>query len=355
MPSFSHLAFPSGSPVSHRVLITSRRNLTWSSTAPTPRAPSPPPSKRCSNWGRWGADDVLGTLNFLDDAKRARGRGAGPARRAASRCRSASTERPAEGLAPAHQPGAHDARHRAGRRARHQGFPHGSAAPTTSSSCRCRLDPVGRPRPHLRPRQRLERPPRRRRRHQRGRPRHRHRDRRRPDSPAAASCSTSAGRVGTDGELPDGFAITAEHLEATIAAQGESRTGRPRRHRAGAHRPAHPRPTRPGRRRAGATTPAAPRPACRSPPPTGCTAPRSPGSPPTPGASRCGPTSSTSPSSRCTRSRSRTSACSSARCGTSTRSPPTARPTACYDFWLTAAPLPVTGAVGAPVNPIAVK
>jgi hypothetical protein len=26
-----------------------------------------------------------------------------------------------------------------------------------------------------------------------------------------------------------------------------------------------------------------------------------------------------------------------------------------YDCWLTAAPLPVTGAVGAPVNPIAVK
>jgi kynurenine formamidase len=26
-----------------------------------------------------------------------------------------------------------------------------------------------------------------------------------------------------------------------------------------------------------------------------------------------------------------------------------------YDFWLTAAPIPVTGAVGAPVNPIAVK
>src|SRR5690606_40532853 len=33
--------------------------------------------------------------------------------------------------------------------------------------------------------------------------------------------------VGTDGELPDGFAITAEHLEATIAAQGPSaRVGR---------------------------------------------------------------------------------------------------------------------------------
>jgi len=27
----------------------------------------------CSNWGRWGADDVLGTLNFLDAAKRREG------------------------------------------------------------------------------------------------------------------------------------------------------------------------------------------------------------------------------------------------------------------------------------------
>ena len=37
-------------------------------------------AKRCSNWGRWGADDVLGTLNFLDDAKRRAGRRAGPPR-----------------------------------------------------------------------------------------------------------------------------------------------------------------------------------------------------------------------------------------------------------------------------------
>ena len=28
---------------------------------------------RVSNWGRWGADDVLGTLNLLDDAKRVEG------------------------------------------------------------------------------------------------------------------------------------------------------------------------------------------------------------------------------------------------------------------------------------------
>ena len=30
-------------------------------------------AKRVSNWGRWGSDDVLGTLNFLDDAKRVEG------------------------------------------------------------------------------------------------------------------------------------------------------------------------------------------------------------------------------------------------------------------------------------------
>lgn len=29
----------------------------------------------CSNWGRWGEDDVLGTLNFLDPAKRREGAG----------------------------------------------------------------------------------------------------------------------------------------------------------------------------------------------------------------------------------------------------------------------------------------
>jgi kynurenine formamidase len=27
-------------------------------------------AKRCSNWGRWGTDDVRGTMNFLDEAKR---------------------------------------------------------------------------------------------------------------------------------------------------------------------------------------------------------------------------------------------------------------------------------------------
>ena len=29
----------------------------------------------CSNWGRWGDDDVRGTLNFLTDDKRVEGAG----------------------------------------------------------------------------------------------------------------------------------------------------------------------------------------------------------------------------------------------------------------------------------------
>jgi kynurenine formamidase len=39
-------------------------------------------AKACSNWGRWGTEDVLGTLNFLDEAKRREG--AGLIRRGAS-------------------------------------------------------------------------------------------------------------------------------------------------------------------------------------------------------------------------------------------------------------------------------
>ena len=32
-------------------------------------------ARRLSNWGRWGDNDVLGTLNFLDDAMRSRAAG----------------------------------------------------------------------------------------------------------------------------------------------------------------------------------------------------------------------------------------------------------------------------------------
>ena len=41
--------------------------------ATTPRRAIAAAVARYSNWGRWGDDDVLGTLNFLDDAKRLEG------------------------------------------------------------------------------------------------------------------------------------------------------------------------------------------------------------------------------------------------------------------------------------------
>lgn len=120
------------------------------------------------------------------------------------------------------------------------------------------------------------------------------------------------GRVYGDehGELPDGFAITEAHIRGTIAAQGETsivgtgdivvvRTGqyaRTRRLGWGDY--------------AGGAAPG-----LSSRPPIGCTIPRSPPSPPTPGASRFAPTNSTWRSSRCIRWRFRRSASSSARCG----------------------------------------
>lgn len=126
-------------------------------------------------------------------------------------------------------------------------------------------------------------------------------------------------RFGERGELPDGFAITTDHLVATIEAQGPTsevrrgdlvliRTGQLSRVVV----------------KAGEITPAEQRPDCRSPPQIGCTTVRSLLLPPIPGDSRCGRMSSTSRSSPCIRWRFRTSACSSARCGISMGWPRTA-------------------------------
>src|SRR5919112_1194158 len=118
--------------------------------------------KRCSNWGRWGADDVLGTLNFLDEAKRLEG--ARLVRRGASfsLAQSFDMDGPQKGWRRRTNP-VHtmlDTGTDAERGV--QGFPHD----------------LGR-------------------------------------------------AIDTDGELPDGFAITTEHLLATIEAQGRSaRVGR---------------------------------------------------------------------------------------------------------------------------------
>jgi kynurenine formamidase len=184
-------------------------------------------AKRCSNWDRWGADDVLGTLNFLDDAKRIEG--AALVRRGVSFSLSQSFDMdgPQKGWRRRTNP-VHtmlDTGTDAERGV--QGFPHGIggaddviAMPLQAST---QWDGLGHIFDHG----------------------FAWNGRRAGDVVTSLGDSVTgietvgglmAGRgvlldvgraLSTDDELPDGFAITAEHLEATITAQGESaRVGR---------------------------------------------------------------------------------------------------------------------------------
>jgi len=184
-------------------------------------------AKRCSNWGRWGAEDVLGTLNFLDEAKRREG--AACVRRGASfsLAQSFDMDGPQKGWRRRTNP-VHtmlDTGTDAERGT--QGFPHGLGGaddvvflPLQAST---QWDGLGHIFDHgvawngRRAGEVVT-----------------------SDGDLVTGIETTAalfagrgvlldvGRaVGTDGELPDGFAITTEHLEATIAAQGgTSRVGR---------------------------------------------------------------------------------------------------------------------------------
>ena len=311
-------------------------------------------AKRCSNWGRWGADDVLGTLNFLDDAKRREG--AALVRRGASfsLAQSFDTDGPQKGWRRRTNP-VHTMTDTGTDAERgNQGFPHGIGGAddviAMPLQCSTQWDGLG----HIFD-------------HGNAWNGRRAGDVVTSEGDLVTGIETVGGliagrgvlldvgrAIGTDGELPDGFAITTEHLEATIAAQGESaRVGRGDLLLVRTGRLARARREREGV--AGATTPAAPLPACRSPPPTGCTAPRSPASPPTPGVSRCGPTSSTWPSSHCTRSAIPNMGLFLGEMWDLDALAADCAADGVCDFFLTAAPLPVTGAVGSPVNPIAVK
>ncbi|SEK56042.1 Putative cyclase [Blastococcus sp. DSM 46786] len=184
-------------------------------------------AKRCSNWGRWGADDVLGTLNFLTEDKRVEG--ASLVRRGASFSLSQpfDTDGPQKGWRRRTNP-VHtmtDTGTDAERGV--QGFPHGIGGADDVISmplqCSTQWDGLGHIFDHG----------------------FAWNGRRAGDVVTSLGDSVTgietvasliAGRgvlldvgraIGTDGELPDGFAITAEHLEATIAAQGgSSRVGR---------------------------------------------------------------------------------------------------------------------------------
>lgn len=54
-------------------------------------------AERCNNWGRWGDDDVLGTLNFIDDTKRLEAAGLVQAGRAFSLAQAFDTNGPQRG------------------------------------------------------------------------------------------------------------------------------------------------------------------------------------------------------------------------------------------------------------------
>jgi kynurenine formamidase len=184
-------------------------------------------AKRCSNWGRWGTDDVLGTLNFLTEDKRVEG--ARLVRRGVSfsLAQSFDMDGPQKGWRRRTNP-VHtmlDTGTDAERGV--QGFPHGLggaddviAMPLQAST---QWDGLG----HIFD-------------HGNAWNGRRAGDVVTSDGDKVTGIETAAAHItgrgvlldvgraiGTDGELPDGFAITTEHLEATIAAQGESaRVGR---------------------------------------------------------------------------------------------------------------------------------
>ena len=309
-----------------------------------------------NNWGRWGQDDVLGTLNFIDAAKRIEAAALVKTGEAFSLSQPFDTNGPQKGWRRRTNPVHTMTDTGVDAERGNQGFPHGFGGAddviAMPLQCSTQWDGLG----HIFDQGKAW------------------------NGRAAGDVVTSEGDLVTgietaaakivtrgvlldvgralgpelgrnDGELPDGFAITPEHLQRTIELQGPSskvrrgdivviRTGqytRVRRDGLGRLR---------GR--------LGPR-ACPSARRRGCTAAKSPASPPTPGVSRSGPTNSTAPSSPCTRSPSPTLACSWARCGTRTASRKRARRTAGTTSCSPPHPFPSPGAVGSPVNPIAVR
>ncbi len=182
---------------------------------------------RCSNWGRWGADDVLGTLNHLDDAKRREG--AALVRRGAtfSLAQSFDMNGPQKGWRRRTNPVHTMLDTGVDAERGNQGFPHGIGGaddvvfmPLQAST---QWDGLG----HIFD-------------HGNAWNGRRAGDVVTSEGDLVTGIETVGGllagrgvlldvgrALGTGGELPDGFAITTEHLQATIAAQGESaRVGR---------------------------------------------------------------------------------------------------------------------------------
>ena len=184
-------------------------------------------AKRCSNWGRWGADDVIGTLNFLDDAKRREGAGLVQRGASFSLSQAFDTNGPQKGWRRRTNP-VHTMTDTGTDAERgNQGFPHGIGGAddviAMPLQCSTQWDGLGHIFDHG----------------------NAWNGRRAGDVVTSEGdlvtgiehvAGLIAGRgvlldvgraLGADGALPDGFAITTEHLETTITAQGGSaRVGR---------------------------------------------------------------------------------------------------------------------------------
>ena len=183
-------------------------------------------AQRCSNWGRWGNDDVLGTLNFLDEAKRREG--AALVRRGVSfsLAQRFDADGPQKGWRRRTNP-IHTMLDTGLDAERGQGFPHGLGGaddvvfmPLQAST---QWDGLG----HIFD-------------HGVAWNGRRAGDVVTSEGDQVTGIETASGRIagrgvlldvgrviGDDGELPDGFAITVDHLEATTAAHGETaRVGR---------------------------------------------------------------------------------------------------------------------------------
>jgi len=175
---------------------------------------------RVSNWGRWGDDDVLGTMNFLTDAKRRQAAGLVRTGRSYSLSQSFDMDGPQRGWRRRTNPVHTMLDTGTDAVAEAQGFPHGIGGAddviAMPLQCSTQWDGLGHIFDHGRA--------------WNGRPA----DQvvtslgdgvtgieTVADLVAGRGVLLDIGRaVGEEGELPDGFAITEEHLEATIAAQG---------------------------------------------------------------------------------------------------------------------------------------
>jgi kynurenine formamidase len=175
---------------------------------------------RVSNWGRWGDDDVHGTMNFLTDTKRREAAGLVRTGRSYSLSQSFDMDGPQKGWRRRTNPVHTMLDTGVDAAAGVQGFPHGIGGAddviAMPLQCSTQWDGLGHIFDHGRA--------------WNGRPADQVvtslGDRVTgietvADLVAGRGVLLDVGRaLGSDGELPDGFAITEEHLVATIAAQG---------------------------------------------------------------------------------------------------------------------------------------